>query len=354
MNDKVQRRSELLVENRNLLHKDFFLENGLITVIAGAAFAQNDRTADPDRVKDCRKLLRDRQGVFSQVRGNNELIISAKMALSPNPELYIENLINIYEKFQKGKLFSSAFRVLAASSICDAGKAGQADAIVEKTNEILKGMNSKHPFLTSDDDTGFAVLLAMTDKSTESILEELEQSYQILKRSFSFHDNAVYSLAQVLTTYDGEVDAKCKKAVEIFEAFKEKQSYWLDDYSTFMSIKEFFEAFKENGYKYGKEYELPSLGILVGLSDNIGDIVGEVIEVYESFKGQKGFGMLDMSNHTKLMLGAMIVASVYGEDQASASALVTNGALSMVIAQQAAMIAIIAASSASAASSSSH
>nr|WP_292166516.1 DUF4003 family protein [Butyrivibrio sp.] len=98
MNDKVQRRSELLVENRNLLHKDFFLENGLITVIAGAAFAQNDRTADPDRVKDCRKLLRDRQGVFSQVRGNNELIISAKMALSPNPELYIENLINIYEK----------------------------------------------------------------------------------------------------------------------------------------------------------------------------------------------------------------------------------------------------------------
>lgn len=330
MNDRVKRRSELLVENRNLLHKDFYLENGLITVVAGAAFAQNDRTADPDRVKDCRKLLRDRQGVFSQVRGNNELIISTKMALSPNPELYIENLISVYDKFQKGKFFSSAFRVLAASSICDAGKAGQADAIVEKTNEILKGMNSRHPFLTADDDTGFAVLLAMTDKRTESILEELEQSYQILKRSFSFHDNAVYSLAQVLTTYDGEADAKCKKAVEIFEAFK------------------------ETGYKYGKEYELPSLGILVGLSDNIGDIVGEVIEVYESFKGQKGFGMLDMSNHTKLMLGSMIVASVYGEDKASASALVANGALSMVIAQQAAMIAIIAASSASAAASSSH
>jgi hypothetical protein len=330
MKDRIQRRSELLVENRNLLHKDFRLENGLITVIAGAAFAQKDRTADPDRVKECRKLLRDRQGAFSQMRGNNELVISAKMAVSPNPEQYLDNLVEIYEKFQKGKFFSSSYRVLAASTICDAGKASQADAIVEKTNEILKGMNSKHPFLTSDDDTGFAVLLAMTEKSTESILEELEESYQILKRSFSFHDNAVYSLAQVLTTYDGDAVAKCKKAVEIFEAFK------------------------ETGYKYGKEHELPSLGILINLSDNIGDIVGDVIEVFESFKGQKGFGVLDMSKQTKLMLGAMIVASAYGEDRSTANAAVANGALSIIIAQQAAMLAVIAATSASAAASSSH
>ena len=136
MKDRIQRRSELLIENRNLLHKDFLLENSLITVIAGAAFAGRDKTADPELVKECRNLLRQRKGMFSDLRGNNELMISAKMAVSGSPEQYLDNLVEVYDKFQKGKFFGSSYRVLAAATICDAGRANDADAIIEKTNEI--------------------------------------------------------------------------------------------------------------------------------------------------------------------------------------------------------------------------
>jgi hypothetical protein len=330
MNEKIQRRSELLIENRNLMHNAFRLENGLVTVVSGSAFMEKDKNADPELVKECRDLLRQRKGVFSDMRGNNELLISTKMAVSGSPERYLDDIIEVYDNLQQGKFFGSSFRVLAASIICDAGKANEAGAIIEKTNEILKGMKAAHPFLTSDEDTGFAVLLAMTDKSVETILAELEESYRTLKADFSFHDNAVYSLAQVLTAYEGDSKEKSKKALE------------------------FFEAFKDAGHKYGKDYELPSLGVLVNLGDNIGEIVADVIEVAESFKGAKGFGVLDMSKQTKLMLGAMIVSGVYGEENHVVNASVEGSALAMLIAQEAAMVAIMCAASASAVSSSSN
>ena len=330
MKEIVGRRVELLAENRELLHKAFFLENGLMTVVAGAAFAEKNKTADPEFIKECRDLLKKKKGPFSEIRGNNELLISAKMALSGNPEQYLDDVIGIYNKLQSGKFFGSGHRVLAAASICDAKKANDTERLIEKTEAIIRGMKASHPFLTSDEDTGFAVLLAMTDKNVEQILAELEESYQYLKKDFVLHDNAVYSLAQVLTTYDGDCKEKCEKALE------------------------FFEAFKSTGFKYGKDHELPSLGILVNLGPEIGEIVAEVIEAAESLKGHKGFGTLDMSKHTRLMIGAMIVSSAYAEDTTVANASVASGALSLLIAQQAAVMAVIASTSAAAASSSSH
>ena len=222
-------------------------------------------------------------------------------------------MIDVYKRLQSGKIFGSSYRVLAATTICDAKRANDVERIVEKTEAILKGMKASHPFLTSDEDTGFAVLLAMTDKSVEQILTELEESFIEFKVDFVLHDNAAYSLAQVLTTFEGDSKEKSKKAVELFEAFKDA------------------------GYSYGKDYELPSLGILVNLGKETGD------EVVESFKGKKGFGIFEMTPQIKLMLGTMIVGTVYGENQPAANASVTSGAISILIAQQVMMVALIAA-----------
>ena len=320
MKETIKRRSELLVQNRDLMHKDFLLENGLITIVAGAAFMEKDKVADPELVKESRALLRQKKSLLSDIRGNNELLVSTKMAISGSPEQYLDNLSEVYDKLQKGKFFGSSYRALAAVSICDAGKANDADSIISKTNEILDGMKASHPFLTSDEDTGFAVLLAMTDKSVEEILSELEDSYRQLKSHFTFHDNAVYSLAQVLTTFGGDRNEKCKKALDIFDAFKAA------------------------GYAYGKDYELPSLGVLASLDLEIGDTVAEVIEVAEFFKGHNGFGMLEMSKQTKLMLGSMVVGGVYVEDNSAANASVASSALAMLIAEQVALMTVIIAS----------
>ncbi len=65
--------------------------------------------------------------------------------------------------------------------------------------------------------------------------------------------------------------------------------------------------------------------------------------------------MLDMSRQTKLMLGAMVISSVYSEENSVTDASVTSGALAMIIAEQTAMlVAIMIASTSAATASSSH
>lgn len=329
MKTTVQRRCELLVENRQLVSKASVLESSLLRAVAAASYTEKDMSADVDQLKDCIKLLKKKQGAFSYLRGNTMLIIASRMALSGNPEGYLDDVIEVYKVFQKGKFFGSYYRVLASMSICDAGRSAQAEEIIEKTNALLKEMSKSHPWLTNEEDTSFAVLLAMTDKSIDEILTELEGSYQYIKKNFSFHDNAAYSLSQVLTTLDGSYDQKGDKALEIYNAFKEA------------------------GSKYGKNYELASIGALVNTDMNTEDLVSEVIEVAEFLKGKKGFGALEMDRYTRLMLGTMIVSGIYSNEKASLSASVTSGALATVIAEQLCMyVAIMAASTSVAVSSS--
>lgn len=329
MKTTVQRRCELLVENRQLVSKASVLECSLLRAVAAASYTEKDMSTDVDQLKDCIKLLRKKQGAFSYLRGNTMLIIASRMALSGNPEGYLDDVIAVYKVFQKGKFFGSYYRVLASMSICDAGRSAQAEEIIEKTNALLKEMSKSHPWLTNEEDTSFAVLLAMTDKSIDEILTELEESYQYIKKNFSFHDNAAYSLSQVLTTLDGSYDQKGDKALEIYNAFKEA------------------------GSKYGKNYELASIGALVNTDMNTEDLVSEVIDVAEFLKGKKGFGALEMDRYTRLMLGTMIVSGIYSNEKASLSASVTSGALATVIAEQLCMyVAIMAASTSVAVSSS--
>ena len=330
MKNMIQKKCDLLIENQAAIQKAFLFENGLIRTIAASSFTEQDKTLDVELMKEARSILRKKQGMFSELRGNNEIIASAKMALSGSPERYIDEVIEVYKKFQKGKFFDSAFRALSAMTICDLGKYEEADAIIEKTNEIISGMKKDHPFLTSDEDTCFATLLALTDKSVDDILAELEDTYQYIKKSFAFHDNASYSLSQVLTTYGGNSEAKREKAIEIFNAFTEA------------------------GEKYGKNYELASIGTLIDIEVPTQELVSEIIDAADYLKGNKGFGLLDMSKQTRLLFANMLVTNAYGGESQKTAASVASGVVAQVIAAQVAMMVVIMSLASTSAASSSH
>jgi hypothetical protein len=331
MNAVIQKRSDFLVENWKLIRKDFLGEDSLFVTIAAASYADKERSADVEYLKDCKELLKDRSGFFSGLRGNSEFILATRMALNGNPEKYLDDVKEVYEKFQKGKFFDSAYRVLAAMTICDANRQADADAIIEKTDALLKSMNREHPFLTSDEDTGLVVLLALTNKSTEDILAELEESYKQLKKGLSFHDNAVYSLAQVLTSYEGNVEEKSEKALELFNEFKKQ------------------------GAKYGKEYELASIGVLLNLDISKEALISEIIEVSDYLKENKGFGTFSMSESIRLMFATTLVSGAYSSDTQAGKAASATGAIGRVVAEQtASFIAIMAATSSVVNSSSSN
>ncbi len=322
MQTEVMEKCDMLVENRNIIYKGFMLEDSLMQVLAAMSFVDRGEIADVKAIKRCRKILRKKHSAFSYLRGNNELFISSKMALSDDPEKYLDDITETYEKLQVGKFFGSTYRVLSALIICDAGKADESDKIIEKTEELLNGMKEAHPFLTNDEDTCLAVLLAMTEKSSKDILSELESTYLEIKNEFMLYKNSAYSLCQVLTTLDGAYKRKCEKTIALFDSFKEA------------------------GTKYGKEYELASLGLLTNIQMDVKDIVAEVIGTAEYLKNKKGFNFWYMTKQTRLMFAAMLVSESYTGDSATSEASVASSTVARVIAQQAAMFVVLVSSSA--------
>ncbi|MBR1758082.1 MAG: DUF4003 family protein [Lachnospiraceae bacterium] len=330
MNTQLQEKCELLAFNRSLVKKGFFWEYDLMRTVAAAIYTDADQTADTNRIKECRKMLRKRQGIFSDFRSYTELLVSTKMSLKDDPERYLEDVLEVYTSLRSGKFFTSQYMAHAALNICDLAQGYRTEIIAGRTRELMRGMRSAHPFLTSNEDMPFASLIACTEKDTDSLIEEIEACYQLLRSKFALHDDAVYSLAQVLSISTMEVTPKCQRVLDI---------YW---------------ALRDRGYKYGKSYELASLGTLIDLPLTADEIAEEIIDASLYLKTQKGFRGLDMDKRTRLMFAAMLVANVYAPEESSLSASITSSTVTTAVAEEIAvmiMMMMVSTSSSAAASS---
>ena len=68
MNETLERRCELLVENQRAMCKSFMLEHSLTNAVVAAAFAEREMKLDVDQLRNARKLLKERKGIFSEFR----------------------------------------------------------------------------------------------------------------------------------------------------------------------------------------------------------------------------------------------------------------------------------------------
>ncbi len=310
MNTELSRKIDLFVKNREKLGKAFKLDYGLNCLASGLVLTAANADVDIDRMKDLRDILAGKAGVFSSFRATSEMAVLTKMYLSSDPETYIENVMEAYNKIKGKRILDTASMVLSAISVIDLGKMNQIDQIAAKTEQILRLMSKKHPFLTDQDDLTFAVLLAMTDKDVDTIISEMEECYTYLKKTVKVKAgaNAIQSLCEIITLSDGPLLEKCDRAVELFNTFA------------------------AHGSKYGNCDEFSSLGALIGLDIDKDELVGMIIETADTLKNKKGFGGWDISSKTRLMFAAMLVAEVLsGSDSHLYSYAVTNALISTVI-----------------------
>lgn len=189
-------------------------------------------------------------------------------------------------------------------------------------------MKKEHPFLTSGEDCGFAVILAISDLSVDESINEMERCYNILKGRF-FSANAVQSLSHTLVMGEESALKKCNKATYIFDKLKEKDC------------------------KFGTGMELSVLGLLALATDDSDNTVKDIIEVNDFLLSCKGFGSLGIGKAQRLMHAAILVSQEY-KKQCSENIMnmaTINSVTSIIIAQYAVTAAIIASSTASSSAS---
>jgi len=321
MNSDLKSKLELLASNKKAIDKGFYFELGISQVIAALLFASAGQEADIEKMKQARDILKKKAGIFSAFRDATELVVLSRMVMAPDPEPYLNDLIDVFNILMKGKVFEDSYMVLTAMIIVDRDRKADAETIKNTTNEIMKRMSKLHPILTASEDLALAALLAMSGRDIDSVIDDMEECFTYTKKELKLKadSNSIQALSQILALTPGNMKAKCDKVAEIFAAFK------------------------EHGSKFGTYLEFPALGTLIDVPVSTDVIVSEIIEAADFLKQNKGFGGLSMDKKTRLMFAALLASDVYTSDtdKVNNKAVITNNAIAMAVAEEIAIMVIM-------------
>ena len=314
-------------ENRSRVRKVFRMESTYIYPVCANIFCARGMVADPDRLKDCKQLLREKTGLFSNFRGTVQAPVACMLATASGAENRMERAVYCY-KLLKERFWGSQYLALVAFLMADLTTEARAAEKVSRGRDIYDSMKQEHPFLTSAEDSIFAVLMAFSEQSDDALIADMEQCYSMLMQRFHSR-NAVQSASHVLSLLPGTPEEKTERMIRIYDGLRAR------------------------GRKYGRQYELASLAAVAGLDQNVETLVEEILEADRLLSGQKGYGVLGMGRQIRLMHAAMLVSDLYTpRSQVDTAAMA--GTISLIAAQQAAMCAVIVSSTTAASSASSH
>ncbi len=289
MLDEIRERCELLINNRKAIAKGFSFEKELMSVVAAMIFTGAGREADVEKLKECKKILAKHTGLFSKFRKYVDLVLESRMALSEDPERYIEDLVDTYNKLRKSKMKENDFTIIAAMLLCDLGKTDKTDEVMERYAEIIKRMKKEHPFLTDTTDSSYVMLLAISERDIESIISDMEECIGYLNETCKTKAgaDAIQGMGEVLALEGGDIKAKCDRVDKIFGLFKEKKA----------------------GFSGDREFV--SLGALADIDAEEETLVDQIMEAAEILKGDKGFADNSVDKSRRLMYAATVVADCY-------------------------------------------
>ena len=292
MKEKIRERCELLKKNRQVIAQAFLFENALMSVVAGMIFTGAGREADVEMLKECKKILAAHTGVFSKFRKNVDLVLESRMALSEDPEKYIEAVVETYDKVRKAKMKNNDFTIIAAMLLCELGKADQTEEVMERYDELMKRMEKEHPFLTDVTDSSYVMLLAVSERNIDSIISDMEECIEYLKKTSKTKagSDAIQGMGEVLALEGGNIKERCERVDRIFAMFKEKKA----------------------GISGDREFV--ALGALADIEAEPETLVDQIMEAAEILKEDKGFSDSSVDKSRRLMYATALVTDCYREN----------------------------------------
>ena len=296
------------IANRDTVGKAFRWDSDDLYSVCANVFCACGQTADIDRLKECREVIKKHTGFFSKFRSKKvRSILASMLSLVEKPD---ERMIlaNAYFNLLKRHFKGTEYLVLTAFLLADLADQALTEEMAVRGKQIYRRMNQKHRILTNKTDSVFAMLMAYSGKSQDELIGEVEACYQALRKHFS-NSGASQTAAQVFSMADGMPEEKAQR------------------------LNDLYDALTEAGVKYGHSDELAPLAALSLSGVPIPTLVEEIKEADEYLKGQKGYGTKEEELKKRAMHAVMIVSDQYkGTGQVNVT-LMTN-TLDMLFAKQ--------------------
>lgn len=314
MRSSLQERCEAQVRNEAALRKGHKLEFEAIMKLAAMMHVNEGREVDVVRLAECKRILKDKVGLFSNFRGYMQYLVQVKMALSDDPNAYIDGVLRVYQRLKAGLVLPGEMTAMAATTIYENCPTGMCDVVVDRTREAYAKIKEQHRFLTGEEDLALIALMIMGGIDPDQAAEKAEELYAILKERYLPGSDTPQAVAMVLALSDKPVDQKVEGFIGLYEACKAA------------------------GHATSKDKAMTIYATYVDLDTDRAEIVAEIGEVDEWLKGHKGYGPLGVGASIRRLIAATIVLEDRQETAAAAAS--TTSAVAQAVVEELVLILI--------------
>lgn len=288
MKDQELRICESFIANRDELRKAVKLENMRMYITAADMLAAAGVVAGADKLKELRKIIKEKVSSISYLVGRSELPMLVELFLAPDPEALADKINRNYEIMKKicGRSTYTAMFAILFSKTMDEEQAAQ---IAERAKVLWNAFKKKHSIITSDREIASACFLAFSEKSDEQLIDECEAVHSMLKKAFG--DSCFPQVcAHILCMTDGDPEAKVQRLLDLFHTLKDCKK------------------------KYRKGQELNMLAALSLTDLSVKELAESIIEIDAFLSKQKDYGAFSgIDTAGRLLNAAMLTATAYAD-----------------------------------------
>ena len=289
MDAKLQARCDRQVENEKALRNMSTLESEASIKVGSLLYTAQDLPVDDDNVYEVKKILEKKDEFFSNFRGVLQCLLLLRMAVSRDPESYIDKVIIIYNKLEKGSGISGLFAVLSAVIIAEEHGDQEIESVISKVLELFANIQKNHPERSNASELAYVALMLLSGKADIRLEDEKEKIYKALKEKLQLPDDAARATSLVLMTNSQSAEIKTDAFVNFYNNLN--KTGHATSKSQYMSI---YGAFADLTY-------LEKLGIPES------ETIAAIGEVDDYLKRKTGYGLFSISRDMRRVLAATLV-----------------------------------------------
>jgi hypothetical protein len=170
-------------------------------MLTSTMYVVNNRKFDLERFLRISDHIKSSVGGFNTLRSSQRFSIAAMLDIRlENVEDVFQSYLDLYETLIKGGFKRGMFTYITAGIIFTSDtQPSDYNEIIERANSIYKAMKSEHLFLTSESDYPLAVLLALRNEETSSLMQHIEGFYDQLNKLGLKKGNDLQFLSHILS-----------------------------------------------------------------------------------------------------------------------------------------------------------
>ncbi|MDO5521310.1 MAG: DUF4003 family protein [bacterium] len=284
MKDELVVKCKLYVQNRDILKSEFKWASSNMLPLCAYMYTQKGRKVDAVRIEECRQIIMKHIGVFSKVKGQEEIPLATLLSLETSAEKAFARRVEVYRLLKK-EFETTSYLPIIAFAMVGAASSNTVDyaKVISRAKRLEEQIQSEFAGNQIAECSGISVLLALSGKSEDKLLEDLKMAYGLFS-NLELEESSIPMLCYAIIVGQGEVLDSCEKVMSAYSILAKRR------------------------IKLQRVGEMTALELVANSQQQVEDYINDSMEMNTYLKEQKGFDLLSISSAERHMFSLMLAA----------------------------------------------